>query len=308
VSRTKTRTLDPAAVAKPADCYLDDLRILQTLARGGTARVFLAETPSGERVAVKLLDPTYAADPVVTASFLAEAEVARAVCHPGLVDVRAAACTAETGIPYLVMELLDGETLQAVVDRVDLPLGAIVAIAEQVATAVAALHDAGYVHCDVKAANVFVLFDTLAGQPRVKVIDFGVARRVDAEATGDVISGTPTCMAPEQWRGEATPKSDVYALGCMLYELVTGEPLFSGTLPQLAVAHCEALPPRPSNHRSGIDPKLERLIVRTLAKDPAFRPTMIDVARELARIVPVVELDAALAELCARDTVVEASA
>nr|HEX4316719.1 serine/threonine-protein kinase [Kofleriaceae bacterium] len=307
-SRVETQQLTATTpTAEPNDFTIDGYQLIAPIANGGSGRVYLAAAPDGERIAIKLLDPTYANDPAITSSFLAEYAIASSAKHPGLLDIRAAARTSCTNLPYLVMELLDGETLQMLIDRVDLPLGAIVAIASQVADAVAALHAAGYVHCDIKPSNIYVLYDTVAGTPRVKVIDFGVARHVDAPIDVEMISGTPTCMAPEQWRSAPQPKSDVYALGCMLYELVTGEPLFSGTLPQLAIAHCEAMPPRPSARCPGVDPRLERLIVRALAKDPSMRPTMSDMAAELGRIVPIVDIDVAI-ETLAMEALVEASA
>jgi serine/threonine-protein kinase len=189
-------------------------------------------------------------------------------------------------LPYLVMELLDGENLGELADRGPIQLDAVLAIGAQIASALAALHSVGYVHCDVKADNVFVLYQsTLAGWPRIKVIDFGVARHVDAPDSDTTIAGTPAYMAPEQWRGAPVPKSDVYGLGCLLYELVTGEHPFHGTLPQLMLAHCQQLAERPSTLRSDVPAELERLIMRSLAKDPAMRPTMHDVEVDLVKLL-----------------------
>lgn len=288
--RSHAVTSPPAT--EPTDAWIDAYHLVAPVASGGTSAVYLAEAPNGERVALKLLDPGFAQDEAVVRSFLAELEVSSCGNHPGLIDIHFASRTCN-GVPYLVMEYLDGETLQALIERVDLPPGALLSSVAQVASAAAALHHAGFIHCDLKPSNVFVLFETIDGWPRVKLIDYGVARRT-TESASELISGTPSCMAPEQWRGAPTPKSDVYALGCMLYELVTGSPLFSGTLTQLAIAHCEAMPPRPSARTPNVDPTLERLIVRALAKDPALRPTMAEMANELHNLVPVVDIDVAL--------------
>ena len=98
----------------------------------------------------------------------------------------------------------------------------------------------------------------------------------------DAIAGTPWCMAPEQWSGAPTTKSDVYALGCLLYDLTTGAPPFDGSLPELMISHLEKRPARPSWLRP-MPMELERIILRALAKDPAARPTMAEVADELAQ-------------------------
>ena len=216
---------------------------------------------------------------------IAEHTVANSVTHPGLLEVHAANRTS-MNLPYLVMELLDGENLGELADRGPIQLDAVLAIGAQIASALAALHGAGYAHCDVKADNVFVLYQsTLAGWPRIKVIDYGVARHVDAPDSDTMIAGTPSYMAPEQWRGAPVLKSDVYGLGCLLYELVTGEHPFHGTLPQLMLAHCQQLAERPSALRSDVPAELERLIMRALAKDPAMRPAMHDVEVELVNIL-----------------------
>jgi serine/threonine-protein kinase len=175
------------------------------------------------------------------------------------------------------MEYLEGETLAAIHARGELSVERIAELGAQIASALAALHAAGYVHCDVKPDNVLVLADG-----RIKIIDFGVSRRVDEAPPDDAsIAGTPAYMAPEQWRGEPSPASDVYALGCMLFELLTGETPFDGSLPKLMWAHLESRPPRPSWLRAGIGVELERVVLRALAKDAEDRPTMAELAQRL---------------------------
>jgi serine/threonine-protein kinase len=260
--------------------------ILAPLARGGTASVYLAEhDETKERVALKLLHPAYAAQSEIVERMFAERDVSESVSHRALLDVQAAETTV-TGLPYLVMEYLDGENLGALADRGLMEIDAVIAIGAQIASALIALHCAGYVHCDIKPDNVFVLYQmNFDGWPRVKVIDYGVATPIDAPPSADnTIAGTPAYMAPEQWRGRMTSKTDLYALGCTLYELVTGEQPFHGTLPQLMLAHSEQLAERPSARRSDMPPALERLIMRLLSKDPGMRPTANETEVELGRI------------------------
>jgi serine/threonine protein kinase len=296
--RQTHRTIPDHAITRIDDTRLDAYGVIAEIARGGTSTVYLGEhLATGERVAIKALDAFYVGHSEMVHRLLAEHELSRRARHPGLLDILCADQTSH-GIPYLVMEYLDGESLGALADRLTLPVVSIVAIAAQIASAVAALHAAGVVHCDLKPANVFVLYEPgPEGWPRVKVLDYGVARLIDEPPLPDgAIAGTPAFMAPEQWHGAPTARSDVYSLGCVLYELVTGEPLFSGALPQLMVAHCERLPERPSTRRPDLDPALERLIVRALAKDPAMRPTMADMDAELTRLVP--DAFAPFGELC----------
>jgi len=267
--------------------------VVMPVARGGTGTVYLATSSlTNEKVALKVLDHQLAVYPELVARLDAEHAFASLASHPALVDIREARRTSDD-VPFLVMEYLDGETLAAIADREELELPMIVAIGAQVASALAALHAAGVIHCDVKHENVFVLDQRDAGWPRVKVIDFGVSRTVDELPTEDAaIAGTPWCMAPEQWRGAPTLQSDVYALGCILYDLTTGTPPFEGSLPELMLAHLEQRPARPSWLRR-MPIALERLILRMLAKEPAARPMMAEVASELAALAegePVVEL------------------
>jgi len=279
---TKLETIDRTPQASRLGTY----NVVAPLARGGTSGVFVGEhVITGEKVALKVLDPFYRSHTEVVNRLLAERKVSMRVRHPGLVDVLAADRDGE--FPYIVMEFLDGESLGTLADRGQIEIDAVVAIGMQIAGALAALHTGGIVHCDIKPDNVLVLFDEhfTGWPPRIKVIDFGVARFAEEGPSESTIAGTPCYMAPEQWRGQPTTKSDVYAFGCMMYELVCGDQPFHGTLPQLMLAHHEWLADRPSMHRSDLPSELERMIVRAMAKDEGLRPTMAELEVGLRQIL-----------------------
>jgi len=269
------------------DRRIGNYQVLAPIARGGMGGVYLGQSASGNgpKVALKVLDPHYASHADIVNRMFAEHTVSSRVKHPGLLEVIGAE-RGDDNMPFLVMEYLDGENLGALADRGQLEIDAITAIGAQIATALVALHEAGVVHCDIKLDNIFVLYARgPGGWPRVKVIDYGVARFVDEAPMDDnAIAGTPACMPPEQWRGTVTAKSDVYALGCLLYELVCGETVFHGTLPQLMLAHTEKRAPRPSWLRPSVGAGLERVILRCLSKDPGMRPTMKELAIELINL------------------------
>jgi serine/threonine-protein kinase len=289
---------------RPITCSSEDpvtrlgpYHLIGQLARGGTAGVYLGQhVGTGERVALKVLGPGFRHDAEMVARLLREREIADHAHHPGLLAIHGADFARDT--PYLIMELLDGESLQSLVEREELSPAGVVAIGLQVATAVAALHSAGVIHCDLKPANIYVLYQPgFASWPHVKVLDYGVARFEHDQFDTEAIAGTPAFMAPEQWLGYPCFASDVYALGCMLYELATHRPLFSGSIPELMRKHREHLPARPSSWVPAIDSDLERLIVSALAKDPVLRPSMAELQSELLAIsyrqAPAVALHAA---------------
>ncbi len=265
----------------PMPPVLGEHHVLALVAKGGMGGIYLGEhVHTGARVALKVLDVRWSAHESIVGRLFSEHEVSRRVRHDGLVHIVEAARSV-TGMPYLVMEMIDGENLATLLDRGFIELGAVAAIGAQVADAVAAMHEARVVHCDLKPENVMVLYqDGLGGWPRVKVLDSGVARFDDRAATEEV-AGTPCYMAPEQWLGHAEPRSDVYGLGCILYELVTGAVPFEGSLSRVMSDHCDRMPSAMSTRRA-VPEVLDRLVMRMLAKDPGMRPRMVDVARVLA--------------------------
>jgi serine/threonine-protein kinase len=243
--------------------------------------VYLAvHTWTGERVALKVLDLQYAGHPEVVERLLAEHALASRVRHPGIVDIRGSYWT-DDHVPYLVMEYLAGETLGAIAERGALDLPLILSICAQAAAALAALHAAGVIHCDVKHDNLFVLDQHVGGWPRVKVIDFGVSRLIDEPPRDDPsVAERPGASRPSS--GAAIrDRQRRLALGCLLYDLTTGHPPFDGSLPELMAAHLgddrrdrraedadRARAPDPAPARQG----------------PVVRPAMRDVAVELGAL------------------------
>ena len=247
------------------------------LGTGGMATVWRAhDEVLGREVAVKVLSPPYAADPGFLARFEREARHAAAVSHPRLVTVFD--CGVDGGTPYLVMELVTGRTLRQVLDEVGpLPAGQAAAIAAAVCEGLEAAHAAGLVHRDIKPANII-----LAGA-EVKILDFGIARAegtAAGTATG-IVLGTAAYMSPEQAAGRpAGPASDLYALGCVLFEMLTGAPPFTAES-AVGLAHRQVHddPGPPSARRPGLPASLDQMTTRLLAKDPADRPANAAAAR-----------------------------
>src|SRR5215472_4548823 len=242
----------------------------ELLGTGGMATVWRAtDEVLGREVAVKVLSPQYAADAGFMARFEREARQAAQLSHPRLVTVLD--CGIDSGSAFVVMELVAGSTLRAVLDDAgSLPPARAAGIAAAVCEALEVAHAAGLVHGDIKPANI-----VLSGG-EVRVLDFGIAR-ADGSA-GDTPTlgalGTVAYLSPEQASGgPAGPLSDLYALGCVLFEMLTGEPPFTAdSAVGLAYRHVHDEPGPPSARQSGVPARLDRITARLLAKDPAARP------------------------------------
>jgi serine/threonine-protein kinase len=230
----------------------------------------------GRDVAVKVLNPQHAADAEFLDRFEGEARHAAAVSHPRLVTVFD--CGVENGTPFIVMELAEGRTLRQVLDEAGvLPPGQAVAIAAAVCEGLEAAHAAGLVHRDITPANIVL------NGGAVKVLDFGIARADGtraATAAGTVV-GTVAYLSPEQASGRpADPRSDLYSLGCVLFEMLTGRPPFTAdSAVGLAYRQVHDDPGLPSAWRPGLPARLDQITAQLLAKDPSSRPPTAAAAR-----------------------------
>jgi eukaryotic-like serine/threonine-protein kinase len=237
------------------------------------------DTILGRAVAIKLLRAEFAQDPEAAARLRAEARHAGALSHPGIAWIQDYHDACQPDPPYLVMELIDGPSLATVLAGGPLDPDRAMDVIAQVAAGLHAAHQAGVVHRDVKPANL--VFDRLGN---VKITDFGIASCAAlAAVTTGVVAGTPAYLAPERAHGApATPASDLYALGIVGYECLTGHTPYGGTPLELATAHRDApLPPLPD----AVPAEAAGLIAELAAKDPAARPTSArDVSDRAARL------------------------
>ena len=250
-------------------------RLEEPVGRGGMATIFKAvdEQMMDRVVAVKVLREVYSNDPKFVTRFQREAKAASALQHPNIVQVFDYGQSAESY--YIVMEFIDGMDLRRYLKRRGnvLPVERAIEIARSVAMGLGAAHRRGIVHRDVKPQNIMVNDDGL-----VKLTDFGIAsmyKDADAErlTTTGMTLGTVQYYAPEQAQGEMVrPSADVYALGIVMYEMLTGQPPFDGDTPvAVAMKHIQEQPEPPSRLNPRIPPTLERIIMKCLSKDPAAR-------------------------------------
>ncbi len=256
------------------------------LGRGGMAEVFLARDQLLDRpVAVKVLFPEFATDPSFVERFRREATAAANLNHPNIVGVYDWGEADNTY--FIVMEYVDGRTLSEIL-RAEGPLhpDRVAEIGADVAAALGFAHRNGVVHRDVKPGNVIVTANGL-----VKVADFGIARAITASSDDDLtqagtVMGTAAYFSPEQARGEPVdPRSDIYSLGCVLYELVVSRPPFGGdSTVGIAYKHVHESPVPPRQHNPALPQALEAIILKCLAKNPANRyPSAEDLRADLRR-------------------------
>jgi serine/threonine protein kinase len=280
---------------------IGNYRIVELLGVGGMGEVYAGEhTRIVRRVAVKFLLPQLTGNRDVVDRFFAEARSTSSIRHPGIVEIFD--CDVDpSGRAYIVMELLAGESLASRLERdpdfgrdVDRPL----AVAEQMASALGAAHANGIIHRDLKPDNVFLTPPPEESQQTfwVKILDFGIAKllaHTEVERAGRLsvtmpgsLLGTPKYMSPEQCSDASNVdhRTDIYSLGCLLFEMLAGSPPFTAhSFAELVAAHLNQTPPPLDNLREGIPDRVQSLVRRLLAKSPEDRPaTMEDVRAEIA--------------------------
>lgn len=273
-------------------------RILEPLGAGGMGRVYKAmQSPLERLVALKVLNPKYAGekDPGFERRFFNEAKYAAQLHHPNTITVHDYGRT-EDGMLFIAMEFIEGDTLQQLLTKVKtLPWPRALSIVSQIARSLREAHKLGVIHRDLKPANVMVLHEE-TGTDMVKVLDFGLVKTFlpDAQVPMDepeltqagVLLGSPLYMAPESARNEADPRSDVYSMGVLLFQILTGKPPFTGKDSiDIIVKHIREKPPRPRSLKADIPDDVEALVLKCLEKEPVDRYQSMDEVLEALRIV-----------------------
>ena len=288
-----------AALAKATQLQLDDeaepdligsevdgrYRVIELIGEGGMGKVYLAEhVEIGKRVALKVLHPSYSRMPDLVERFRREARAASKIGHPNIVDVTDSGTTAD-GSVYFVMEYLEGVELGSVIERegaLDVARG--LKISGQICRALSAAHREGIIHRDLKPENIFLI--TRDGTADVvKVLDFGIAKTTEAEAARErrltspgMAMGTPEYMSPEQAAGRpADARCDVYALGAILYEMVTGLPPYSGdNFMEILTKKATQDPRPPIQVRAELASQVSDLVMASMARNPDDRPQTME--------------------------------
>src|SRR4051812_38505534 len=255
--------------------------------------VYLAEHPGiGRRVAVKVLHKNYTRDEHLLARFLNEARAANAIRHPNIIEILDSGMLAD-GTPFLVMELLEGDSLGTRLRQTGaMPIATAVDFAYQTTSTLGAAHAKGIVHRDLKPDNLFIVPDPHdAHRERIKVLDFGIAKLQQGSVADSVktrtgtLMGTPIYMSPEQCRGTRAVdhRSDIYSLGVIFYEMLVGQPPFvSEGFGDLVNMHLNVAPAPARSKRPEIPPAVDALVLKMLAKNPEERyPAMTEVQAAL---------------------------
>ncbi|MEX0880206.1 MAG: serine/threonine-protein kinase [Thermoanaerobaculia bacterium] len=253
----------------PGTVIAERYRVIGLIGRGGMGEVYRADDLKlGQPVALKFLPRDLAGNRVRLDRFFAEVRTARQVSHPNVCRVYDIAEV--DGQHFLSMEYVDGEDLASLLKRIGrLPPDKALDVARQICAGLAAAHDRGVLHRDLKPANVM-----LDGRGRARITDFGLAAVAGEAPSADDLAGTPAYMAPEQFQGKsASVRSDLYALGLVLYELYTGKRAVDAvTIAGYRRKHTEETPTAPSAVIKEMDPAVERVILRCMEKDPQQRP------------------------------------
>ncbi|NOK23880.1 serine/threonine-protein kinase, partial [Corallococcus carmarthensis] len=267
---------------------LGEYELRSRIGVGGMGLVYDGIQPLiGKRVAVKVLRPELAHSSEQVARLLAEARAVNAIRHRGIIDIFGFGQLPD-GRQYIVMEYLDGQPLDAILaEKGRLPVPEALSLLDEVLAGLGAAHGAGVVHRDLKPSNIFLVRQP-DGSRYVKLLDFGLAKRGEgptgrtAQTRTDMVVGTPEYMAPEQARGQSVgPMTDLYAMGVVTFEIITGRLPFIGSSPvDLLMKHVEARPPRPSEFVPDLPPAVDAFILQMLTKDPETRPNSADALRQ----------------------------
>ncbi|MEZ4368418.1 MAG: serine/threonine-protein kinase [Kofleriaceae bacterium] len=290
-------------------------RVIDVLGRGGMGVVYKVEhLRMGKIAAMKVLHRDLADDPDVISRFEREAHAVSQLVHPNTVQVFDFG--AAQGALYLIMEHVRGQDLQRIVDRDGpMPWARVAPLLIQIGGALQEAHDVGIIHRDLKPDNV-IISRTTGGRDFAKVLDFGLAKLEHREPRPDVtdraqIVGTPYFMAPEQIRGdEVDARTDIYAMGAMMFRLLTGEYLFTaGSAVGVLTKHLTVTPDAPSQRAPdrGLDPRVDHICLRALAKDPADRwPSVTAMVQEIEEVFAELVGDASSGgRVIARSAVIE---
>jgi serine/threonine-protein kinase len=279
-----------ASTAKHAEIapgtQIGEYEVETKIGEGAMGTVYRAIHPAiHKRVAIKIMTPKLFDEPESVKRFVAEARAIAAIEHPGIVDVFGFGRIPD-GRTYLVMEWLEGKSLGARLLEGPLPWTEACEIIRHIARALEAAHAKNIIHRDLKPENVY-LQQIDDDKPLVKLLDFGLAKSTNKEEglvaktrTGQLL-GTPLYMSPEQCKSKGVDhRTDIYALGCMGYEMLLGKtPFDADNVAELISAHLVSEPPRPSTLKPDIDPDVEKLLFNMIAKDPDKRPGLGEVRR-----------------------------
>ncbi len=282
-----------------------EYKVVARLGSGAMGAVYEGVHPViGKRAAIKVLHAHLTSDPTLIDRFIAEARAVNEVRHRGIVDIFGFG-QLEDGAPYFIMEFLEGSSFDAYLKK-EAPLELRVALAffAELLDAVAAAHEASIIHRDLKPQNIFLVRPT-RGAPFIKVLDFGIAKLLTSPGVtrtrGDLM-GTPQYMAPEVVKGAPVDaRTDVYALGIILFEMLTGQRPIGGTNSlHIMRNQVELEPPLVSHFRPDVPPRLEALVAQMLAKEPAARPPSCDAVLAVLRTIELPGAESSAAPLPAR--------